>query len=401
MGEHLTQEDVARLVGDKSMSARVNAAAKLGARLDSRKLSDKERRIAEGILRVMIRDAEAKVRQALSEALKYCTQVPRDVVLAIIHDSDLVAAPMLAASELLSDEDLIEIVRSQNKVKCLAVVRRDTVSTAVADALIETGDDEVVARLSANDGANISEPALQSILDHYADSDRIKGALIDRETLPVVIAERLVNLVSEQLRERLVTRHELSSDTASELVQDIRERAVSNMLSERGAGSDLDKLIRQLNNNGRLTASLILRRLCMADHAFFTTAMAHRAKISQASAQSLVFGENSGGVFSLMNAANMPQPMFGLIRIAIEVIKDLSDSASRDFRRRFSDGLLMRLQTCYVTEPIDDLDYVVTRLVKFTHHKNQLRQTSGLWQLPAIQDGMTDLGQKDRSPDPR
>jgi uncharacterized protein (DUF2336 family) len=370
MGEHLTQADVARLVGDKPMSARVNAAAKLGAQLDSRKLSIKERRMAEGILRVMIRDAEAKVRQALSEALKYCTEVPRDVVLAIIHDNDLVAAPMLAASELLSDEDLIEIVRSQNKVKCLAVVRRDTVSTAVADALIETGDDEVVARLSANNGANISEPALQSILDHYADSDRIKGALIDRATLPVVIAERLVNLVSEQLRERLVTRHELSSDTASELVQDIRERAVSNMLSERGAGSDLDKLIRQLNNNGRLTPSLILRRLCMADHAFFTIAIAHRAKISQASAQSLIFGGNSGGVFSLMNAAKMPQPMFGLIRTAIAVIKDLSDSASRDFRRQFSDGLLMRLQTCYVTEPIDDLDYVVTRLVKFTRHKN-------------------------------
>ena len=102
-----------------------------------------------------------------------------------------------------------------------------------------------------------------------------------------------------------------------------------------------------------------------------------------------------------MNAANMPQPMFGLIRTAIEVVNDLSDGAPRDFRRQFADALLMRLQTCRVIEPIDDLDYVGTRLVKFTRHKNQLRQTSGLWKLPGIQDGMTDLDQKDRSPDPR
>ena len=379
MGEHLTQADVARLEDDKSVSARVNAAAKLGTLLDKGNLSNEERHIAEGILRVMIRDTEARVRVALSEALKYCTDVPRDVVLSIIRDSDLVAAPMLAASDLLSDEDLIEIVRAQSQAKCLAVVRRDTVSTAVADALIETGDDEVVARLSANNGANISEPALQSILDHHADSDRIKGALVDRATLPVVIAERLVNLVSERLRERLVTRHELSSDTASELVQEIRERAVANMLSDHGAGGGLDKLIRQLNANGRLTPSLVLRRLCMGDLAFFTTAMAHRAKISRESAQSLIFGRNSSGVFSLMNAANMPQPMVGLIRTAIEVIKDLSDSAPRDFRRQFADALLMRLQICRVIEPIDDLDYVVTRLVKFTRQKSPPRRMPDVW----------------------
>ena len=99
-----------------------------------------------------------------------------------------------------------------------------------------------------------------------------------------------------------------------------------------GIGSNLDKLIRQLNANGRLTPSLILGRLCMGDLAFFTTAMAHRAKVSHDSAQSLIFGRNSGGIFSLISAANIPRSMFGLIRAAIEVVKDLSDSDSHDFR---------------------------------------------------------------------
>ena len=102
-----------------------------------------------------------------------------------------------------------------------------------------------------------------------------------------------------------------------------------------------------------------------------------------------------------MNAANMPQPMFGLIRTAIEVVKDLPDSAPRDFRRQFADALLMRLQTCRVIDPTDDLDYVVTRLVKFTRQKIQPRRIPDFWHLSRIRDGMTDLDQKKRSPDPR
>ena len=63
MGEHLKQADVARLEGNKSVSARVNAAAMLGTQLGKGNLSDEERRIAEGILRVMIRDTEVGYRR--------------------------------------------------------------------------------------------------------------------------------------------------------------------------------------------------------------------------------------------------------------------------------------------------------------------------------------------------
>ena len=70
MTEHLTQRDVERLLADPSPQTRAEMAAKVAASLESVSLTEGERKLAEGIVRVMARDAAERVRQALAENLK-------------------------------------------------------------------------------------------------------------------------------------------------------------------------------------------------------------------------------------------------------------------------------------------------------------------------------------------
>src|ERR687898_713181 len=79
MTEHLTQRDVERLLADPSPETRAEMAAKVAASLESVRLTDGERKLAEGIVRVMARDAAERVRQALAENLKSSQSLPRDV----------------------------------------------------------------------------------------------------------------------------------------------------------------------------------------------------------------------------------------------------------------------------------------------------------------------------------
>ena len=66
--------------------------------------------------------------------------------------SDAVAVPMLEFSEALSDEDLIDIVRTQGSQRQTAVASRPTVSPAVSDVIVDHGDETAVETLIGNGG---------------------------------------------------------------------------------------------------------------------------------------------------------------------------------------------------------------------------------------------------------
>src|SRR4030067_1096960 len=86
MADILTQADVARLLSDPSAETRAETAAKIAAQFDGATLNEGERRLAEEIFRFMVRDAEVRVREALSRNLKSSRDLPHDVALALARD---------------------------------------------------------------------------------------------------------------------------------------------------------------------------------------------------------------------------------------------------------------------------------------------------------------------------
>ena len=96
-----------------------------------------------------------------------------------------VSLPVLKYSEVLTDDDLIEIVRGENAAaKQVAIAQRVTVSTAVADALIDTGNETAVARLVANEGAELTEEALGRVMADYNESEVVSDSISRRPSLP-------------------------------------------------------------------------------------------------------------------------------------------------------------------------------------------------------------------------
>ncbi len=117
----LTKDDVSKLMSDPSADNRAKTAAKVAGDFDSGALSDSERQIAEEIFRFMVKDAEVRVRQALAQNLKESPDLPHDVALSLAQDVDQVALPILQFSDVLTDDDLIEIIQSQSEDKQTAI----------------------------------------------------------------------------------------------------------------------------------------------------------------------------------------------------------------------------------------------------------------------------------------
>ncbi len=362
----LTREDVAKLMANPSGEMRAETTAKIAAQFDAQALSPSERRIAEDIFRTLVRDTEVLVREALATHLKSTQDLPHDVALALARDVDTVALPMLKFSEVLRDEDLIEILRGQEPAKQVAIARRPGVSEPVSDALIDTGNEKAVARLVANEGAKLTERALGRVMTEYEESEAVYDSLARRPNMPASISAQLVEALSERLREFMEQKHDVSPDVASNLILQARERATMSLVEYGSTDAELENLIEQLDHNGRLTASLLLRALCVGDLNFFERAMAKLAALPLQNARILIHDQSPLGLESIYMKAELSKRLFPAFRAGVELAHETDYDGGPNDRARFIERMLERILTQFedpqsrLTQ--EDIDYLMGKL---------------------------------------
>jgi uncharacterized protein (DUF2336 family) len=361
MASSLTHADVARLLAEPSAAVRAEVADKLAREFDRAQLTATEVRIAHDIVLALAKDVELEVRRALSHSLRRARNLPHDVALRLANDVEAVALPILATSPVLTDADLVEIVRYGSGKKHEAIAGRAGVSEPVADALVNHAGEAAVAVLMGNPTAQIAEASLGIAIDRFADSDRVKASMVHRAELPVTIAERLVVLVSTKLQAYLVSHHELPISLATDIVLQSRERATLH-LSIGSSEQELERLVRQMHRNKRLTPLLVLRALCLGDLAFFEAAMAIMANVPVSNARILIHDAGPNGLASLYERADMPRRLLPALRVALDVVRGTEfDGGERD-HERYRSRVITRILTQFEDLPQEDLDYLLDRL---------------------------------------
>lgn len=216
------------LANDASEEVRHRLAAKV-ARLLPEMPDDeasKARELAIQTLELLAQDELARIRAALSEALKSSVHVPHHLVKQLALDVELiVSAPVLQFSPLLTDDDLREIVASSAQSGALsAIARRIGLSGDVSGAIAATRDVSAVTALLANDSAQIREETLDLILDAAPGIEVWHEPLVQRPNLPGRAAKRLAGFVAGRLLQLLSTRKDLPADVLSEVRQAMEKR---------------------------------------------------------------------------------------------------------------------------------------------------------------------------------
>jgi uncharacterized protein (DUF2336 family) len=156
-----------RLRQAPSADARAAAATHVGSLLTATTLKAEERGAALAILEKLTRDVEQEVRHALAVHVKDCAVLPPAIAREIAEDVDAVSLPFIECSPVLSDRDLIDLVKLGSTPKQVAIARRASVSEPVSDALVATHSGDVVTALLTNVGARVSEPAYHDIVEHF------------------------------------------------------------------------------------------------------------------------------------------------------------------------------------------------------------------------------------------
>jgi len=351
-----------RLRAHPDVAVRTETARHVGALLSRPTLSAAERRTALAILDRLVQDVEQEVREALAHHVARCALLPPDLARKIAADVDAVALPFLRVSPALSDADLVAIIGAGSVSKQVAIAARQSVSPGVTEVLIGTGRPSVVTALLENDGAAITEAGYHAIMDEYAEDDRVQRLMVARPALPLPIAERLIAVVSETLRERLVENHTLPREIADELVHQARERALMHGIAALPRSFDVDAFAARLGAKGELTPTLLMRSVCLGDRRFFEAAMAVLAGISVASSVVLIADRGPLGFKALYEKAGLPPEYFRAFRAALDVLGEMQIAGQDSWSPGCLETILDRMMREYDEACPADLEHLMSQM---------------------------------------
>ncbi|MFO0389655.1 MAG: DUF2336 domain-containing protein [Alphaproteobacteria bacterium] len=356
----LSEDDVNRLLRDTTSDTRIDMTDRIAGAYSQTALSQHENMIAEQIFRLLLRDTEVRVRIALAEHVKSSTVIPHDIIKKMAKDVEEVALPLLQHSQVLTDDDLVELINASNESsRHVAICKRSKVSVVVSDTLLGKGGDEVVLALADNEGAEISEAGVGKIIESHRDNNALMQRLVNRQNLPVAAVNKLINAVSSTLADTLKKKYNISADHIDQEVEKAREKETLQVIRHARTPDDVMKIITQLRSFNRLSPSIILSALCQGNFEFFETSLAVLAKLPVENARALINDRGELGFRAIYNKSGLPDAMFPAVNMLLKVVHQLNEEGEQVGSSHYANRIVERILQQAEDSQMGNLSYII------------------------------------------
>lgn len=219
-------EDLLTLARNNSPDARQRLLLGVMALCDASPPDGELSPILGEIFLYLARQAERDIRKVLAARLANADWAPPALVNVLALDEIEIAAPLLASSPVLRDEDLLQILIEASLDHQIAVARRPRLSGRVADAVIEQAVPAVLAALATNRTAQISGEGFRRLVEHSRRVAALRGPLSRHPGLSQALAEQMYHWVGAALRESIATRFQVDERKFGSAVYDAIEGVI-------------------------------------------------------------------------------------------------------------------------------------------------------------------------------
>jgi uncharacterized protein (DUF2336 family) len=145
----------------------------------------RERELFDEIADQVLEFVDAPARQHFAERLAMRADAPRRVVVRLAGDAIAIAAPLLARSPVLTDDDLIALARERSQDHLAAIARRAALPASVTDVLIARGRTDVLEAVAANPAARFSPSGSEALVDKARERETLWRRLARRRDVAI------------------------------------------------------------------------------------------------------------------------------------------------------------------------------------------------------------------------
>jgi hypothetical protein len=123
---------------------------------------------------------EVEARSHVARLLAPLARVPGMVVVKLANDVIEVARPLLEFSNVLSDDDLIDIIAQRTEAHRIAIAGRPVLTDRVGEAIAEHGESASVTRLVRNQSAELNDATIERLVARAVDDANLAADLRGR-----------------------------------------------------------------------------------------------------------------------------------------------------------------------------------------------------------------------------
>lgn len=270
------------------------------------------------VLSSLAAEMETVVRAELAARFALSADAPRGLIRKLANDEFAVADAVLRDSPVLTDDDLLGVVRSRGQDHLRAVSERSTVSEAVSDVIVERGDDETLGTLLRNDGARLSRSASETAVERAKVNPELHAAAVERAALPADLLNEMYFVVEARLRQRILAQN-ASMDPA------LLESALAAGRTRIATGdgtlppdySESHAYVEELRAAQQLTPGMLARFLRSGSRTSFLIALSQLADIDFHTASQIVARKEVDALAVVCRAADLDRTLFLTFAVVI------------------------------------------------------------------------------------
>ncbi len=252
----------------------------------------KAKALIDDVFMTLVVEAEHEVRRRLAERIADVDWAPRSLIHVLALDDIEIARPVIAASPLLEDADLIRLLVEATLEHQIEVARRPGIGPTVTEAILERGEPALLAALADNTSAFLPPNGMARLVDASRTMPGLRAPLVRHPELSPELAGALYAWIGEALREQLVGRFRLDpaqldpaqlgpalEDAVNDAIAEPFGRPVSLERAEERMATER-RLVEKLDTAGQLRPGYLLRALREHKLSLFETALARLAGVS-------------------------------------------------------------------------------------------------------------------------
>ena len=222
------------------------------------------------VLMSLVAGAEQDIRLALAEKLADAAWPPHGLISALAHDEIDIARPIIAASPILQDLDLVKLLMEATVDHQIEVARRPCIAGPVVDRIVHRAEPAVMTALASNDTADIAPAAMSKLVEASREIASMRSPLARHPRLTEELAQKLYVWVGQSLRSAIVARFRVDQGVLDAALQAAvgqaqtlqpRDPALSKSIASTEQLEMERRLIAKLHEAGQLRPSYMLRSL--------------------------------------------------------------------------------------------------------------------------------------------
>jgi len=319
--------DLLALARNPSADARERLLLGVIALCDARPPSGELSPVLSEIFLTLARQAEREVRKVLSQRLAHADWAPPALINVLALDEIEIARPVLAASPLLQDDDLLRVLVEATLEHQIEIARRPHLGGRVADAIIDRGEPATLTALAFNRTAEISLDGLRRLVDQSRRVAALRGPLTRHPRMTEQLAEQMYQWVGGALRQSICERFQVDEARLAPLIQQsVYDARSGTMVAIPANDPDRDemerRLVAKLQAAGQLRAGYLVRAIRERRLGLFIHALATLGGFSVAQVREALAARSPEALFYACAAAGVDRAVYPALLTEIRLLNE-------------------------------------------------------------------------------